>query len=702
MTRIRYARRLRLECLESRDAPARVISGTQVGYRDVDGDLVTITFTKSFLTNSNFSSVFDFVDDQGGQQLQKIDLTGVGAAAAGTSIATQATRHPLSGDGLATLGYINAMGIDLGAVTIDGDLGRIMAGDTTTTTSGLKGLTTQSMGRFGTSTGAPDLKSKVQGKLDFLKVKSDMKEVNFLVQGGVDGKLGSLFIGGSLIGGAGDTSGRIISQGDMGGVTVAGNLTGAGGNFSGEVFSSGRLAGVKIGGSVQGGGGIYSGGIYSAGDMGFVTIKGNLTGGGGNGSGKVDTDGKLAGVKIGGSVQGGPLDFSGRISSEGDMGIVTIKGNLAGGGGKESGELSSSGKLAGVRIGGSVQGGGGFRSGGIRSDGHMGFVTILGNLTSTVSCSSNLAGVKIGGSVQGGPGGVGGQILSNGSMGSVTIQGNLAGASDEESGEVFAFGELAGVKIGGSVLGGAGSRSGRIFSARGAGTIVVGGDVVGGSALGTASLSESGFIHVKRIGNLSIGGSLIAGTRTTSSTFVNNGAVRVDDDLGTVLIKGSIIGNATNLAIISARGQAVPTATTDVAIGSLRVLGRVEFARILAGVDYNGAAKNADAQIGTVSVGGDWIASSMAAGAVPGALGFGEGDSKMSGAGVKDEAAISSKITRVTIGGQAMGTVSGTDHHGIVSESVDALKVAGVTFPTTAGKDDFPIGITGDFTVKEL
>ncbi len=186
---------------------------------------------------------------------------------------------------------------------------------------------------------------------------------------------------------------------------------------------------------------------------------------------------------------------------------------------------------------------------------------------------------------------------------------------------------------------------------------------------------------------------------------MNNGAIRVDDDIGTVLIKGSIVGNSTNSAILSARGKAVPTATTDVAIGKLTVLGRVEFAHILAGVDVNGVALNADAQIGAVSVGGDWIASSIAAGAVSGNGFFGDtDDAKMSGPGVKDDSLVFSKITSLTIGGQVMGTVGGTDHFGIVAENVGLVKVGGVTFPTTAGNsnDDFFIGITLDFKVNEV
>jgi hypothetical protein len=48
-------------------------------------------------------------------------------------------------------------------VVIDGDLGRIRTGDDDLSTSGLKGLTAESLGLYGISTGAPDLFSGIKG-----------------------------------------------------------------------------------------------------------------------------------------------------------------------------------------------------------------------------------------------------------------------------------------------------------------------------------------------------------------------------------------------------------------------------------------------------------------------------------------------------------------------------------------------------------
>ena len=58
---------------------------------------------------------------------------------------------------------IDATGLDLGAVKVPGDLGKILAGDDTLSTTGIASLTVGSMGRYGLSTqgGTGDLDSVV-------------------------------------------------------------------------------------------------------------------------------------------------------------------------------------------------------------------------------------------------------------------------------------------------------------------------------------------------------------------------------------------------------------------------------------------------------------------------------------------------------------------------------------------------------------
>src|SRR5262245_66668556 len=107
---------LQVESLESRDAPARLVNGTTLTYQDIDGDSVTVTFSKAILNASNANSIFSF--GQGNvngsnstkQQLLEINLDGV-AGATGTTITTCAARSALGGNGFAALGEINAAAI---------------------------------------------------------------------------------------------------------------------------------------------------------------------------------------------------------------------------------------------------------------------------------------------------------------------------------------------------------------------------------------------------------------------------------------------------------------------------------------------------------------------------------------------------------------------------------------------------------------
>ena len=191
------------------------------------------------------------------QQLAKIDVTSLGTAATGLGIATSATRSPITGgDGFGNVGIIDASGIDLAKVKVDGDLAKIVAGDADTATSGLKGLFVESLGRVLFASGAvfPDLHSVIQGKLDVVRIKRDVFGADIDVQGGADGKIGSIFVGGSLIGLDAPSSGRIHSGGDMGVVFIGGNIARRhAGRTREKSFSGGRIGTATIGGSIVGG-----------------------------------------------------------------------------------------------------------------------------------------------------------------------------------------------------------------------------------------------------------------------------------------------------------------------------------------------------------------------------------------------------------------------------------------------------------------
>ena len=131
-------RQLRLERLETREVPATLVSPTTLTYQDFDGDDVKVVFSKPILGSTMIANsifTFDTSNVSGGnatkQQLQTIDLTvlAVGVTT-GTTITTTATRNAVNGgDGFAALGQINASSLNLGLVKIDGDLGRVFAGD---------------------------------------------------------------------------------------------------------------------------------------------------------------------------------------------------------------------------------------------------------------------------------------------------------------------------------------------------------------------------------------------------------------------------------------------------------------------------------------------------------------------------------------------------------------------------------------------
>jgi hypothetical protein len=695
------------------------------------------------------------------QQLFEINLAG-NAAAAGVSITTTATRSATDGgDGFAALGQINAAGIDLGFVNIDGDLGRIASGDANFRTSGLMALSVASIGRYGLLTGASDLHSVIQGTLGALHVKSDIRDAEIDAVNSVFSRIGVVTIGGSLVGGAAPGSGRLFSEGDLGSVQIGGDVIGGAGANSGTLITNGSIAGVTIGGSLRGGAGqlsaviisspqtvgpvriggdiihvdgsensgsifgvrlagvtvggsVIGGRIISSGAIGPVRIGGDLVGGDDSVSGEISSDEDLAGVSIGGSLRGGSGGFSGHIISHEDLGPVRIGGDVVGGTGtSDDGAITSNGNMAGVTVGGSLRGGVSSQSGRIASDGKMGPVFIRGGIeggpgggSGQITSAGALAGVTVAGAVRGGAGNVSGSILSNGTLGTVRIFGDLAGGTGTDSGMLFANNTLAGVAIGGSLRGGSGNNAGSIFSNAALGAVNINADLVGGSASGTASVNRAGYIQAYRIASLTLGGSLIAGIDNTSGSFSNNGAVRADDDIGAVFIHGSIAGNFTNPAIITARGSATPTLFGDVAIGRITVLGNIDHALIRAGVDVIDDPKNADAQIGPVFVGHDWSASTLAAGASAGVGGrFGDGnDLKMAGPEVKDDTHLISRIAGLTVAGQMLGTIGGTDSFGIVAQTVGAMAIGGVALAlhTGNGNDLLGVGITNDLAVEEV
>ena len=381
-----------IEPLEARIAPAvLIVNATTATYTDVDGDEVTIKFSTGTLNNGVFTT-------QGkglGDQLLLINLSAGGWDGADLTLTVA---KAATGDGVANLGAINSMGHDLGMVTIAGDLGQIDAGDATTSTTALELLKVRSMGVFGVSTqqAGGSLVSDINGPLDALVVTGDLHEatINAIANNKADGRIGSVTIGGSLIGSTDEANrtGEIQTSGNMGPVTIGGDVIGGASNMGRISAAFGTLASVTITGSVRGGSGSDSGRIFAGSTLGPVKIGGDLIGGLGFRSGSISSNlGNIVSVTIGGSVLGGGAE-SAHIDSNFAIGPVRIGGNVVGGQ-SESAQIKAVTTLGAVTIGGSLVGGAGVGSGYLSAGGDLGAVTIGGDVKGS---SANLTGRRLG------------------------------------------------------------------------------------------------------------------------------------------------------------------------------------------------------------------------------------------------------------------------------------------------------------------
>lgn len=429
------------------------------------------------------------------------------------------------------------------------------------------------------------------------------------------------------------------------------------------------------------------------GSIGKVTINGSIIGGINTGSGSIVSANDIGPVKIGRDLQGGAGQDSGVIQSvNGAITRITINGSIIGESGSGSANISSGENIGAVKIGHNIQGGTGNGSAVIDSGGTLGKVTVNGFLSGGGSNNS-------------------GQILSDADMGRVTINQDLLGGTGDTTGIINAGGDLAGVTIRGSLAcaieDNANQNNRAMIIANGdIGSVKIGHNMVGASVTGLASSDSTASIRsdAGRIASVMVGGSITAGTDNSNGALTNNASIRAANDIGSITVKGSIIGTTTNNGsspvVITARGQAVQGATTDVAIGKITVSGRVENALILGGYGTGTLPdpENSDAQIGPVNVTGDWIASSLVAGVQNANFpDFGEGDTPIGGG----NANVLSRIASITIKGQVFGTpdsVSTTDHFGFVAEQFGKIKISGSTIALSANPQ--PVGETDDMTVN--
>lgn len=610
----------------------KIVNPTTATYSDQDGDLVTVKITGAAAGAALSKADFRFSTGQSGSQLKLLNFSDDGQEWAKANISINAVTVTKTtngvkttfGDSFATVGYLNATGVDLGNVIINGDLGQIDAGDPTTTTPGLKSLTVQSMGVvFNSQLSAviPNQVSDIVGGLGSLTVKSDFYHEKINVTGGADGTIGKIMIGGDIAGAGLFVDSGIIASGAIGNVTVGGSIFGGNSSYAGSI-KGGGIGNVTIGGSLYGGFVANAGVIESTKSMGNVIIKGSIFGGAQDHTGTIHAFDNLGNITIGGSIVGGVVPAAGDI----DSGIVYASG---------------------------VQGG-----------------------------TGNVGIVKIGGSLVGSNGGFSGSVFANGSMKTVTV--------------------------GGSLLGGTGSQSGTIEAGTGIGAVTISGDAQGNGDLATGS--------VYTFGNGDIASVTIKGMLTGIGGLTG---ILSGQNLGPVKI-GEVRGTVQNGVNILAEGVLTPaTAAKAGGIKSINVTSSITNTLIRAGYNSgSGTASNPDAGIGAVTVGGNWVSSSLVAGVLNiGANNMNDNglmddnknygdaaDQKISEAVVDS---IFSKIASVTIKGFAIGTppnLLNTDFFGIVAEQIGAVKVGLRSYTLATGSDTIGLllGNTGDFRVKEI
>jgi hypothetical protein len=287
--------------------------------------------------------------------------------------------------------------------------------------------------------------------------------------------------------------------------------------------------------------------------------------------------------------------------------------------------------------------------------------------------------------------GADGSLQSNivGKLGSLTVKGDIVGASINISN-----GGIGAIVVLGDLIGGAGDFSGAIVATDKIGNVLIKGTMFGGTGDYSGSIVSS---NNASIGNVTVG-SILGGASAANGIFS-------DGTLGRVKVTGSVSGSEAFAATISAKGTMDPgKATKAMAIKGLAVGGSVRFANVLAGYSTGGSAANADVQIGPVSVGGNWIASNIAAGILGIAAGGFETANPSPILGGSGD--VISKIASIAIKGAAFGTIAAGDHFGFVAEEIGKLRIGATTFPLERGAHNdtagFAIGPSHDLIVREV
>lgn len=585
-----------LEPLESRIAPATLISPHIVTYTDSDGDHVTIKSSAAIFVNASVANtILTFntgtvlgTADSTHQQLEEINLSfpGVAKLVSNDNITVSVVKAG-AGDGFANVGFINS-NAPLGHVSVQGDLGRISAGVFSVTGNhsvGLAGLTVHTFGAQGISTQAAggNLSSLVFGSIGSITVQSDWTGAQLLVSpnnAGVnpDNNIGKITIGGNLTGASDTLSGSISTMGNVSSIVIGGNLQGGSGTNSGSLQVGGKIGSLSVNnilgytvandttGMGAGSGSVITGGNLITGGIGALTVKGSITGGDGQGSALVAegpagsdpevTSASFGNVKIGGSITGGSGDFSGQLNANA-FGSISIGTGIKGGSGNQSGSIRAINGITSLMIAqGGITGGTNINSGSViaaivpTDSAVVGKVVIHGDITGNSTAAASITGA--------------GQFESiSSTITSFTLDGSLIGSASNGSGSVTAKLSIGHISINaltpgssddGSLIGGTGTNSGDI-NALSIGTLSIAGKLQGGgtsSTTGTGSsmvttITGDGSAEVlttSTITSITIGKGIFGGIGNNSGS-INTGAGVFGDNVGSINITtGGITGGA--------------------------------------------------------------------------------------------------------------------------------------------------------------
>lgn len=439
------------------------------------------------------------------------------------------------------------------------------------------------------------------------------------------------------------------------GVIAPTSFSGAGGdgvsNIPG-VFSSFKLT------SDFGSGKLALGKVGEA--SGSIAIGGNIRGDSPSAAGAVNgllvfNGSKLSSFTLGGSIIGGNAAYDGAVQFNATVSTVTIKGSILGGEGHSTGRLEAN-QIGTFTVAGSLVGSSGITSG-----------TVYGGSVSTFT----LGGSIIGGSVDYAG------YANFGILGKATVAGSIHGGTAYLTG-MFTSNSTKSFTMNGSLYGGTDGNTG-VISLGTTGTFALKGGIYGNEATEAATAGTVAMVRLSGASTVSILGGIHAGRAAGGTALIYNGALFLEGNTGTVTIKGGVTGNTELKAYVLAQGVAVNPGDI-MAIKSLSITGDVSHATIATGHTSAvgaaiGNAENPDAGLGSLTVTGNWLHSSLLVGI---------NDVSENGAGNSDTRSASdasriAKVGTIKITGRVLDDPSAPGFSGFIAEKIAKITVGGAT-----------------------